>query len=100
LLAHVVGKSVLEVEFVNDAQAHVAAGRAHLGSGDLEDALKEFARALDMDAKNAGAHLGRGIAFKLRGDKEAARREFLLAEAYDPRGDDGREARRHLDNLG
>ncbi len=100
LLAHVVGKSVLEVEFVNDAQAHVAAGRTHLSSGDIDDALKEFGRALEMDAKSAGAHLGRGIAFKLQRQKDAARREFLLAEQFDPRGDEGREARRHLDNLG
>ena len=100
LLAHVVGKSVLEVEFVNDAQAHVAAGRVHLSSGDIDDALKEFGRALEMDAKSAGAHLGCGIAFKLRGQKDAARREFTLAEEFDPRGESGREARRHLDNLG
>ena len=100
LLAHVVGKAVLEVEFVSDAQSHVAAGRALLSSGDLDDALKEFDRALEMDSRNAAAHLGRGVAFKLRGDKEAARRAFVLAEEYDPRGESGREARRHLDNLG
>jgi tetratricopeptide (TPR) repeat protein len=100
LLAHVVGKAVLDVEFVSDAQSHVVAGRAFLSSGDLDDAIKEFNKALVMDNRNAGAHLGLGIALKLKGDKEAARRELALAEECDPRGDAGREARRHLDNLG
>lgn len=99
LLGHVVGKAVLDVEFVSDSETHVVAGRSFLASGDLDDALKEFDRALAMDGKNAGAHLGRGIAFKLRGDKEQARRAFTLAEEYDPAGESGREARRHLDNL-
>ena len=99
VLAHFVGKAVLEVEFVNDAQSHVAAGRAFVSSGDLVDALREFDRALEMDRKSAGAHLGRGIALKLRGEKDAARAAFVLAEECDPRGDSGREARRHLDNL-
>jgi tetratricopeptide (TPR) repeat protein len=99
ILAHVVGKTVLDVEFVNDAAAHVTAGRNFLASGDLDDALKEFDRAIAMDRRNPGAHLGKGIAYKLRGDKEAARRELAMAEEYDPRGESGREARRHLDNL-
>ena len=100
LLAHVVGQAVLEVEFINDAQAHVTAGKAFLSSGDLTEALREFDRALEMDRGSAAARLGRGICFKLRGEKDAARKEFLSAEAGDPRGESGREARRHLDNLG
>jgi hypothetical protein len=100
ILAHVVGQAVLDVEFVNDAQSHVAAGKAFLASGDLDDAVREFDLALSMDRGSAGAHLGRGICFKLRGDKDVARREFTLAESCDPHGEAGREARRHLDNLG
>jgi hypothetical protein len=100
ILAHVVGQAVLDVEFVNDAQSHVAAGKAFLASGDLDDALREFDIALSMDRGNGPAHLGRGICFKLRGDKDVARREFTLAESCDPHGEAGREARRHLDNLG
>ena len=99
VLGHMVGKAVLDVEFVSNADHHVAEGRRFLADGELEKALLEFDRALTMDRRCPGAHLGRGIALKLRGDKEGARAAFAKAEEIDPRGEAGREARRHLDNL-
>ncbi len=99
VIGHVVGKAVLDVEFVSNADHHVAEGRGHLADGELEKAGAEFDKALAMDRRHAGAHLGKGIALKLRGDKAAARAHFEKAEEYEPRGEAGREARRHLDNL-
>jgi tetratricopeptide (TPR) repeat protein len=99
VLGHVVGKAVLDVEFVSNADHYVEEGRRFLADGELEKALQEFDRALTMDRRCPGAHLGRGIALKLRGDKEGARAAFDKAEEVDPRGEAGREARRHLDNL-
>jgi len=99
VLGHVVGKAVLDVEFVSNADQHVAEGRRFLADGELTKAIQEFDKALAMDRRCAGAHLGRGIALKLRGDKEGARAAFAKAEEIDPRGEAGREARRHLDNL-
>jgi tetratricopeptide (TPR) repeat protein len=99
VLGHVVGKAVLDVEFVSNADQHVAEGRRFLADGELTKAIQEFDKALAMDRRCAGAHLGRGIALKLRGDKEGARVAFAKAEEIDPRGEAGREARRHLDNL-
>jgi tetratricopeptide (TPR) repeat protein len=99
VLGHVVGKAVLDVEFISNADLHVAEGRRFLGDGEMEKALAEFDKALAIDRRCAGAHLGRGIALKLRGDKEGARAAFTEAEQIDPRGEAGREARRHLDNL-
>ncbi len=99
VIGHVVGKAVLDVEFVSNADHHVAEGRGHLADGELEKAVLEFDKALAMDRRHAGAHLGKGIALKLRGDKTAARGHFENAEEYEPRGEAGREARRHLDNL-
>ena len=99
VLGHVVGKAILDVEFVSNADHHVEEGRRFLADGELEKALLEFDRALTMDRRCPGAHLGRGIALKLRGDKEGARAAFIRAEEIDPRGEAGREARRHLDNL-
>lgn len=100
LLGHFVGKTVLDVEFVSSADEHVASGRTFLADGDVDEALAEFDRALAMDRRCAGAHLGRGIALKLRGDKVSGRAAFERAEEIDPHGEVGREARRHLDNLG
>jgi len=99
VLGHVVGKAVLDVEFVSNADHHVAQGRKLLGDGELEKAIVEFDKALAMDRRHAGALLGKGIALKLKGDKAAARECFQKAEDADPRSDAGREARRHLDNL-
>jgi len=99
IVGHLVGKAVLDVEFVSNADHHVTEGRSHLADGELDKALAEFDKALAMDRKHAGALLGRGIALKLRLDKVGARAAFTQAEEADPRGESGREARRHLDNL-
>jgi tetratricopeptide (TPR) repeat protein len=99
VLGHVVGKAVLDVEFVSNADQNVATGRAFLADGELDKAIAEFDKALAMDRRHPGALLGKGIALKLRGDKRSARTAFEQAEDADPRGEAGREARRHLDNL-
>jgi tetratricopeptide (TPR) repeat protein len=99
VIGHVVGKAVLDVEFVSNADQYVVQGRAFLADGELDKALAEFDKALAMDRRCAGALLGKGIALKLRGDRGAARKWFEEAEDADPRGEAGREARRHLDNL-
>ena len=99
VLGHVVGKAILDVEFVSNADHYVAEGRKLLGDGELEKAIAEFDKALAMDRRHSGALLGKGIALKLKGDKAAARESFQRAEDADPRSDAGREARRHLDNL-
>ena len=99
VLGHVVGKAVLDVEFVSNADHNVATGRAFLADGELDKAIVEFDKALSMDRRHAGALLGMGIALKLRGNKQGARKFFEQAEEVDPRGEAGREARRHLDNL-
>jgi len=100
VLGHMVGKAVLDVEFVSNADHNVAQGRTFLADGELEKAIAEFDKALVMDRRCAGALLGKGIALKLRGDRTGARKWFEEAEESDPRGEAGREARRHLDNLG
>jgi tetratricopeptide (TPR) repeat protein len=99
VIGHVVGKAVLDIEFVSNADAHVAQGRAFLADGELEKATAEFDKALAMDRRCAGALLGKGVVLKLRGDRKGAREWFEKAEEADPRGESGREARRHLDNL-
>jgi tetratricopeptide (TPR) repeat protein len=99
VLGHVVGRAILDVEFVSNADHNVAQGRTFLADGELDKAIAEFDKALAMDRRCAGALLGKGIALKLRGDRDGARKWFEYAEDADPRGEAGREARRHLDNL-
>ena len=94
LAANVVGKSVLQVEFVNDADKRVQAGKEALLSGDVEQALTLFREALSMDRDNAAAHLNVGVALKLKGDREGALAAFEKAKEKDPDGPLGTEAER------
>ncbi|MCY1046401.1 tetratricopeptide repeat protein [Corallococcus sp. bb12-1] len=94
LVANVVGRSVFEVELVNDADKRVQAGREALLSGDVDQALALFREALAMDRDNPSAHLNVGVALKLRGDREGALAAFDLAKKKDPEGGVGAEAER------
>jgi tetratricopeptide (TPR) repeat protein len=94
LVANVVGKSVFQVEFINDSEKRVHAGKEALLSGDVDQALEFFREALTMDRDNAGAHLNVGVALKLKGDREAALAAFEKAKALDPDGATGAEAER------
>src|SRR5207237_5902958 len=57
VIGNIVGKAILDVEFVSNADHHVADGRSFLADGELDKALFEFDRALTMDRRCAGAHL-------------------------------------------
>jgi len=94
LVANVVGKSVLQVEFINDSEKRVQAGKEALLSGDVDQALAEFREALSMDRDNASAHLNVGVALKLKGDREGALAAFEKAKEKDPEGPVGAEAER------
>ncbi|MFY0563664.1 tetratricopeptide repeat protein [Archangium lansingense] len=94
LVFTVAGGSLLQVEFVNDADKRVQAGKEALLAGDLDDALAHFRDALAMDRDNIGAHLNVGVALKLKGDKTGALAAFERAKALDPEGPLGAEAER------
>src|SRR5438445_12569128 len=66
VIGHVVGKAVLDIEFVSNADQNVATGRTFLADGELDKAIAEFDKALVMDRRHSGALLGKGIALKLR----------------------------------
>lgn len=99
LLANVVGKALLEVEVIHDADAVVEAGRQSLLEGELDQALARFREALEMAPEHAGAHLNLGVALRLGGDRDGAKQHFQTAAEKDPDGPVGREARRHLESL-
>jgi tetratricopeptide (TPR) repeat protein len=94
LIANVVGKTVFQVELVNDADKRVQAGKEALLSGDMDQALTLFREALAMDRDNAAAHLNIGVALKLKGDREGALAAFEKAKEKDPEGAIGAEAER------
>lgn len=99
LAANAVGKVLLDVEFINEADTVVAAGKARLLEGELEAALVRFREAIEMDEAYAPAWLNLGIALKLRGDRDDARNAFEKAAGLDIDGDIGKEARRQVEAL-
>jgi tetratricopeptide (TPR) repeat protein len=94
LVANVVGKSVLQVELINDSEKRVQAGKEALLSGDVDQALALFREALAMDRDNAPAHLNVGVALKLKGDRDGALAAFEKAKEKDADGPTGAEAER------
>jgi len=100
LLVNVAGRSVLDVELVNDSEQHVQKGKEELLAGEVDRAIAEFRIATTKQRDNPGAHLNLGIALKLKGDKAGARAALEKARSLDPDGSVGKEAERLLQNLG
>lgn len=99
LVFNLAGKTVLDVELINDSERKLHEGKEQLLAGELEAALKLFNQALAMERTNPKVHLNLGAAYKLKGDVEAARKAFKAAMALDADGPVGHEAERKLKAL-
>jgi len=99
LLVNVAGRSVLDVELVNDSEGHVQKGKEELLSGEVDRAIAEFRIALAKQHDNPRAHLNLGVALKLKGDRSGARSALEKARQLDPDGPVGKEAERLLQGL-
>jgi len=99
MLVNVAGKSVLDVELVNDSDGHVQKGKEELLAGEVDRAIAEFRTALAKQRDNPRAHLNLGIALKLKWDRAGARAALEKARALDPDGPVGKEAERLLQGL-
>jgi tetratricopeptide (TPR) repeat protein len=93
------GRAVIDVELVNDSEKKLALGKEALLSGDLDEALKLFREASDMDVESPAVHLNLGIALKLKGDHPAARVALEKARDLDPKAPTAHEAERLLKTL-
>ncbi len=99
LIVNLAGKTVFDVELVNDSEKQIQLGKEALLAGDVDRALELFREALSMDGGNAKVHLNLGIALKLRGDMQGARRALERARSLDPKGSVGTDAERLLGGL-
>ncbi len=69
---------ILETELPQSAEAHVAAARLFLQAGDAQHALKNYAKAIELDKNNVGALTEAGeAAFRLGNYQQAE--EYLKA---------------------
>ncbi|MGQ0508558.1 MAG: tetratricopeptide repeat protein [Myxococcaceae bacterium] len=99
LLFNIAGKSVLDVELINDSEKRIQKGKEELLVGELDKALVCFNEALAMDRDNPAAHLNLGIVFKLKGNLSGAKEALFRARDLDPEGPVGAEAVRILSTL-
>ncbi len=93
------GRTLIDVELVNDSEKRLAKGKEALLSGELDEALAAFREAQDMDDENPAVHLNLGIALKLKGDHPAARTALDRCRDLDPKGPTAMEAERLLKTL-
>jgi tetratricopeptide (TPR) repeat protein len=99
LIVNVAGKTVLDVELVNDSEKQVQLGKEALLGGEVDQAIELFREAVSMDGRNPKVHLNLGIALKLKGDVAGARASLQRAHSLDPQGPAGAEAERLLASL-
>lgn len=99
LLVNFAGRTLFNVELVNDSEKLVQRGKEALLSGDVDKALGCFREAIDMDRDNANGHLNVGIALKIKGDYPGAREALEKARSLDPDGPVAVEAERVLASL-
>ncbi len=99
LIVNLAGKTVLDVELVNDSEKQIQRGKEELLSGDIDKALECFRAALSMDGSNPNVHLNLGVALKLKGDLAGARQSLERARSLDPKGPLGAEAERLLSGM-
>ena|GEM_PF-2434371 len=67
-----------------DAEAFRERGIAHLGLGELDQAVSDFNQAIELNADDAEAYVQRAAARRLAEDYEAAIRDFTRAIEIDP----------------
>jgi len=99
LVANVGIGTLLDVEFINDAEEHYNEGVRHYQSGDLEEAIGEYRQATSIDPNYSEAYLNLGVIFKIQGDVDVARSYFEKALSLDPHGVVGRSAKENLRKL-
>ncbi len=99
LLVNLAGRTVFDVELVNDSEKRIQRGKEELLQGELDKALACFKDALAMDRENPNVHLNLGVALKLKGDLAGARDALSRARGLDPEGAVGAEAERILSGM-
>lgn len=99
LIFNLAGRTVLDVELVNESAKIVDQAKQALLSGDSDKALSLLREAEAMDRTSALVHLTLGVVHMLRGDKDLARSALGRAVELDEGGALSKEAEQLLGKL-
>jgi tetratricopeptide (TPR) repeat protein len=74
-----------QAQSLHSAKDYVKRGVSRFNKGDLEGAINDYGRAIDLDPQLADAHLNRGKARRAKGDLDGAISDYEKAIEIDPR---------------
>jgi tetratricopeptide (TPR) repeat protein len=75
-------------DFPLDAEAYKNRGNAYLAKGNLDGAIADYTKAIEIKPKDADAYNSRGDAYETKGDFERAAVDFTKAIEIDPKDSD------------
>ena len=67
---------------------YIASAEQAIRDGDLDKALQEFARAIEVNPNSTTAHLGMADIYRMKGDYSRAETRYARASALEPRNFD------------
>ncbi|MFQ5427706.1 MAG: tetratricopeptide repeat protein [Thermodesulfobacteriota bacterium] len=77
-------EDIIALHVRKEAAMHAFVGIAHGNKGDLEKAIKEYTKALEIDAQFAGAYNNRGSSYQRKGQYDLAIADHTKAIEIDP----------------
>ncbi|MDF1564370.1 MAG: tetratricopeptide repeat protein [Deltaproteobacteria bacterium] len=80
------------------AKDHVRAGNSFLKQGKVDQAIRQYEKAILLDGRSAAAHRGLGVAYASLGRAREAVREYELYLKLAPKARDAAQVRQIIDN--
>src|SRR2546423_2805303 len=85
LVLLILAAPVVQAQSLHSAKDYVKRGLTRFSKGDLDGAIGDYSRAIELDPRHADAHLNRGKARRAKGDLDGAISDYETAIGIDPR---------------
>lgn len=83
-------KAAPQTSVMDTPEYHYAQGLKYLDKDQLDDAMREFQRAVDLDPKLSLGYIGRGLTLGKKGDFKTAIADMEKAKGYESKGIEAR----------
>src|SRR5947209_1204907 len=77
--------SAVSAQPASRAEQYYRSGIAKKASGDLDGAIADYTKAIEINPRYAGAYINRGVARKMKGDFDGAIADYDRAISLNPR---------------